>query len=239
MKDLIIVILCASRKQEYAGHLRTSDGQDVMFVANPHAHGAPPNGARPDDVSDTGEPWRDVLEEYNEEYKASGDNPLRLLPAWQLYKDPIYKSYEILVRHYGKERVYILSAGWGLIRADFLTPDYDITFSTASNVKLYQRRHRQDKYDDFKLPSDVAESAVFFGSRNYIDFFCRMTSRVRVQRQRMIFWAGNNKPDASGCMLREYKTTLRTNWHYKCAKEFAEGRLPGFDQILADLGCDS
>jgi hypothetical protein len=39
-----------------------------------------------------------------------------------------------LVEKFGIEKVFILSAGWGLIRADFLTPNYDITFSGSAEA---------------------------------------------------------------------------------------------------------
>ena len=100
--------------------------------------------------------WRDVLREYNKDYKASPDkNPHDLLPAWQLYSPPTYKL-----------QLYILSAGWGLIRADFLTPNYDITFSSARNVEKFKRRTRRATYRDFCLaPTVAAEPIVFFGGK--------------------------------------------------------------------------
>ena len=49
-------------------------------------------------------------------------NSLGLLPVYRLYANPVY---ERLVDKLGVANVYILSAGWGLIRADFLTPSYD------------------------------------------------------------------------------------------------------------------
>ena len=158
---MIVVIQCAARKQDHAGRLRALDGRNVMFVAKPDA--APRSGsqvyARPDDVSDTGKSWRTVLQEYN---AVPGDNPLGLLPAWQLYKN---STYNILADHCGPDRLYILSAGWGLIRADFLTPNYDITFSKPGNVEPFKRRGHHETYDDFKLPTGATESIVFFGGR--------------------------------------------------------------------------
>ena len=41
--------------------------------------------ARPDDLSANGMSWRDVLLKYNEENR---NNPLGLLPAYQLYENP-------------------------------------------------------------------------------------------------------------------------------------------------------
>ena len=50
--------------------------------------------------------------------------------------------YRELVHALGAENVFILSAGWGLLSADFLTPNYDITFSATA--ERYKRRRVRD-----------------------------------------------------------------------------------------------
>jgi hypothetical protein len=108
---VIVVIQCAGSKRKNAGFLRTKDGRPVSFVAHPEL--APPTVgrvyARPDDASDSGGTWRDQLLAYNAN---SGANPLGLLRAFDLYENEIYRA---LVKQFGLERTYILSAGWGLI----------------------------------------------------------------------------------------------------------------------------
>lgn len=115
---MIIVIQCAASKRSDAGHLLSAMGKRIIFVANPEAAPADPahEYARPDDPSGTGMSWRQVLLKYNEE---TADNSLGLCPVWRLYEN---RTYGRLVDRLGLEKVYILSAGWGLIRADFLTP---------------------------------------------------------------------------------------------------------------------
>ena len=70
-------------------------------------------------VCDTnrGGTWRKLLADYNKRNRDA--NPLGLLKAWQLYR---HKTYGQLVRQLGEENVYILSAGWGLLPANYLTP---------------------------------------------------------------------------------------------------------------------
>jgi hypothetical protein len=123
-----IVIQCAATKRTNAGRLTTKDAKPVEFVARPELAPVEANRiyTRPDDISDRGMSWREQLRKYNENEKT---NPLRLLPAYQLYDN---KSYGALVNHFGSESVYILSAGWSLIRSDFLLPYYDITFSSGA-----------------------------------------------------------------------------------------------------------
>ena len=111
---MIVVIQCAGSKRKNAGFLKTKDGRTVSFVARPEL--APPAScvyARPDDASDAGGTWRDQLLAYN---ASPGNNPLRLLPAFELYENDIYRA---LVKRFGVENTYILSAGWGLIDASF------------------------------------------------------------------------------------------------------------------------
>lgn len=216
-----IVIQCAASKKGDAGHLRLLDGRTVLFVANPVA--APNDGphvhAHPDDRADTGRTWREELLRYNDEYKRSpGSNPLGLLPAWQLYRNPTYK---LLYREYGPDRLYILSAGWGLLRSDFLTSAYDITFK--SGVDRYKRRYKSDSYKDLRmLPTDSTGSILFFGGNDYIDLFCRLTEGVRGQRY--VYYNSSNPPNAPGCLLKRFATRTRTNWHYECAKTIMAAR---------------
>jgi hypothetical protein len=133
---MIIVIQCAASKRSGAGHLLSATGKPIVFVADPDA--APIDAsyfyARPDDPSETGLSWREALLKYNE---GAGTNALGLYPAWQLYEN---RTYGRLVDRFGLNKVYILSAGWGLIRADFLTPYYDITFSASADDHKRRRR---------------------------------------------------------------------------------------------------
>ena len=218
----IIVIQCAARKRSHAGCLRLRSGQEVLFVANPAKapQGRPYAHAHPDGPADTGETWRKQLLRYNDLHKdVPGDNPLGLLPAWQLYDNPVYAQ---LAAKYGPERLYILSAGWGLIRADVLTPNYDITFS--NNAEPCKRRRKRDAYDDWRmLANDTADPVVFFGGNSYIKLFCALTERVKGPRY--VFFNSLNAPDAPGCHLRKFSTRTRTNWHYECARAFIDGMV--------------
>jgi hypothetical protein len=217
---MIVVIQCAARKHPAAGHLMTSSGQPVFFVADPQAAPAEPAHvyARPDDRSDEGVSWRHVLLSYN---KHPEDNPLGLYPAYQLYKDRTYKR---LADHVGVNNLYILSAGWGLIRAGFLTPQYDITFSQGIGRKApWKRRRKRDRYEDYRMLPDSADDIVFFGGNDYLPLFCALTNTVRGRTT--VFYNSKRMPDAPGCRLERFETTTRTNWHYECAKAYLDGDI--------------
>lgn len=214
-----IVIQCASSKDPAAGCLRTQDGKPVLFVADPAR--APDDGhiyARPDDPVEGGGTWRERLLNYNQD--ADG-NPYRLRSAWRLYTPPVYQA---LVENYGEEAVYILSAGWGLISAGFLTPAYDITFSKARNVPQYKQRRRGDVYRDLcQLPKATQDDLVFFGGRDYQRLFAALTDDV--VGRRYLFFNTNKEPDLPGCIPIRYTTTASTNWHYLCAQDYMAGHV--------------
>jgi hypothetical protein len=213
-----IVIQCANSKIEGAGRLCTSNGEPVSFVARPEeakALNLVGTYARPDDPAPgEGRSWRDLLSDYN----ASVANSLRLAQAARLYKHPAYAN---LVGKVGLEHVFILSAGWGLVRGTFLLPKYDITFS--GDAESYKRRRQQDHWPDFRHLEDTGVPIVFFGGKDYLPLFCRLTSGF--SSPRTVYYGSKAPPEAPGCKLVSYPTTARTNWHYGCVASFLEGKV--------------
>ena len=217
--NLAVVIQCAARKDPRAGHLVDENGSRALFVGQPAE--APDNRSvvyrRPDDFIRDGRTWRDKLLEYNNRH--GEDNPMGLLPAWQLYDRPVYRQ---LVHALGAENVFILSAGWGLLSADFLTPNYDITFSATA--ERYKRRRVRDRYRDFcMLSGDRIEPVVFLGGKDYVPLFQSVTESIRGTR--IIFYNSAEAPVAPGCVCRRFETRTRTNWHYECASALIQGAL--------------
>jgi hypothetical protein len=213
---VIAVIQCAARKRPEAGHLETPSGQPVTFVANPRA--IEPDDdmlyEHPDDTSGYGGTWRDTLLKYNQDLSK---NPLRLLPAWQLYDEPTYGR---LAKHVGVENLFILSAGWGLIRADFLTPVYDITFS--GQAEAYKHREQTAEYRDLNMLGAVTDDIVFFGGKDYLRQFCKLTAAAKGRR--IVFYKAKNAR-AAGCELRYFESSNPRKWHYECANAFVNGEL--------------
>jgi hypothetical protein len=211
---MIVVIQCAASKQPDARRFVRLDGRKVSFVAVPDSARLDDAivYARPDDASDRGATWRDVLLEYNRK----PDNPLGLLRAWELYDNPVYGR---LVARFGVGNVYILSAGWGLISGSFLTPDYDITFS--QNADEHKRRRKSDRYKDFQMmPEDTREPIVLFGGKDYLPLFAALTSSISARKT--VFYNSAQMPPMPGCVLKPFQTRTRTNWHYECANAFLD-----------------
>ena len=201
-----------------------------MFVAKPREvpEGKPGIYKHPDDPAYPGKSWRNVLDEYNCKHKRdASDNSLGLLPASNLYtpRRPYKKIYRELVEAFGVQNVFILSAGWGLISADFLTPKYDITFSQDVKKKYpYKYRDKkQDVYEDFKkLPSDTRKPIVFLGGDSYVSLFGSLTEHIKTKR--IIFHKSKNPTKPPNCQLRHFETKNRI-WYYECAKELIAGNI--------------
>lgn len=214
-----IIIQCAASKERTAGYFQSDDGKPIKFVAHPeHA----PLGetyplARPDDFAKTnGDTWRNLVADYNQ---SRTGNPFGLFPAYRLYSNPAYRA---VVEKFGEKSVYILSAGWGLIRSDFLTPQYNITFSASA--ERFKRRLQRDPYADFcHLSDDGAGQILFFGGKDYLPLFCRLTAALDARR--IVFFNSKTAPKTPGCLLVRYETTMRTNWHYACVNDFLRDKI--------------
>lgn len=224
-----VVIQCAGSKRADAGTFCTADGRKLVFVADPAA--APPKVgmlfARPDDPSDRcGQSWRDRVVEEN---RHPSELAKPLLTAGGLYRP---KAYETLQRWVGAEKLFILSAGWGLVRSDFRLPTYNITFSGAAEP--YKQRRKTQDFADFNALAELpGEDTVFLGGKAYLPLFLRLTATL--PGKRLVFFNAASPPvapaapAAPGCVLQPFHTTGRTNWHYGCAAKLADGSLlPNF-----------
>lgn len=213
-----VVIQCAGQKDPAAGSFLTSDGRRVSIVAHPEEL-QPETGrvySRPDDESDDGRTWRDRLLSYNRD---PGANPYGLLPAYKLYRNDVYRG---LHAHLGSAGLFILSAGWGLIPADFLTPDYDITFSGSAAPPA--RRRKRDRFDDWAMIEARSESPlIFLGGKDYLPYFAKLTRHY--EGPRIALYNSLREPRLDGVQFVRYETATRTNWHYEAAKALLEGRL--------------
>ncbi len=220
-----IVIQCAGSKRPEAPSFRQDDGRQVIFVADP-ASAPSQDGtvyAHPDECSDrAGQTWRARVIAENTPPNAEGSP---LLTAGQLYTP---KAYRTLREFVGAERLFILSAGWGLIRSDFRLPAYDITFSRAGDG--YKRRRPSQPFADFnQLLGAGDDDVVFLGGRDYLPLFLQLSAVV--QGRRLVFTKGAIREPLSSCWVQEFRTARSTNWHYSCADALASGEIaPRFDE---------
>jgi hypothetical protein len=213
---MVVVIQCASAKHPHAPGFSLRDGRRVGFVAHPECSLAiaSVHWAHPDDRSELpGMTWRQVLVRNNE----LEGNPRGLLPAWRLYQP---HAYERLVATFGPKRVFILSAGWGLVRSSYPLPPYDITFVRKDPSR---QRRRDDVFADFEQLEVATDGpVVFLGGAEYLPMFRRLTRHVRVPR--IVPFRCDPEgtrprpPERAPDIIRiPYRTARCTNWHYTCA----------------------
>lgn len=152
-------------------------------------------------------------------YNRGRGNPHRLLKASDLYKP---EGYRLLAQD-SRWETYILSAGWGLVRADFLLPSYDITFSHQIQHK-WKIRDKKDNYKDFNhLRTKEGDTVYFFGGMDYLEPFYEFTRGL--PGRMVIYFRNKSVKQEDGYRYIPYRTKIMTNWHYKCAKDFIGGRI--------------
>ncbi len=162
--------------------------------------------------------WRDALRRYNEE----GENPYELCQAADLYtpNEHVFRNlYRELADAFGCESVFILSAGWGLIRADFWTPDYNITFSKQCiKKKPWAWRNTKDRlrsWLDFNhlqgAPIAQDERIHFFGGNDYLPTFYALVESV----------PGKKVVHHKGDYEKYDGPKWNRTWYYGAARDFA------------------
>jgi hypothetical protein len=226
-----IVIQCAGSK-EPSGTFKL-DGRPVSFVARPHS--APRNEsliwANPDDLVMPAVPdltWRDQLTRCNVGWEHRHLNKEQFVPAYQLYTPGVYRE---LVNRFGAANVFILSAGWGLVRSTFLLPDYDITLASMSKEEKFKQRDKclVGGWKDYAhlVLSEPAEEVIFIGGKSYWELFRKLCP---AEASPVIYHAGDPPkmsqiPAPSRARLVQFGRPF-TNWHYVCAKEIVTAGGP-------------
>ena len=220
-----IVMPCCATKNDIKWVL---NGREIKFIAHPELEPTQSSKlyCKPDDkiIDDialySGETWRDRIKAINQKRIDTDE----FLKAADLYKPRIYKK---LVDEYGWENVFILSAGWGIIRSNYRIPSYDITFS--SSAKECKRRKKEDNYDDsnhlkdyFDKNGDGREKIYFFGPHGYLPLYYKLTKNISAKK--IIYKKGGIK-QYNDYKYIEYVSTQRTNWHYACAEKFIAGTI--------------
>jgi len=211
-----VVISCASSKN---GDSLIHEGQKVNFVSKPSLV---KNAVKNDEVILYVHPdslipnrhlsWREMISQQNEL------NSFK--PAYQLYKPSIYQELYNTFR----QDLYIYSAGWGIIRADFRIPKYDITFKQASSEDTVRRS--KDHFNDFNHLQGIpeGEQIVFLGGKDYVRPFCQLTKNL--PNEKFIFYKDKMLLTAASDFLANrfkfiyYQTERRTNWHFEVASRF-------------------
>jgi len=224
---MIVVIQCAGTKSPDAGVFE-HQGMPVDFVARPELAQSSTGRrlAHPDNlVPGESRTWRDLILELN----AKPNRPPGLMPAAELYKDQAFSRLRAALP---LKQIFILSAGWGLVRGDFRLPVYNITYSNQVDA-INRRRESDASFSDFNQLSDQAPGADevvhFFGGTSYLPLFVRLTNELRCRK--IIHFKSQKTTIPPGFEGRRYLGTGNTNWHYKALSDYLDGLQPASNRL--------
>ncbi len=213
---MIVILQCAGSKRKE--RLYVENGRPVIFVARPDF--APQNTGvtykTPDDYSLSGKTYREEVLNVNltdtkKEYFYTASN---------LYSSGPYAEISEKSKSLGFD-FYILSAGWGLIRGDFMLPYYDITFSSIPE-KYKVRKLNSMHFKDFnQISKNNTEDIHVFCGAAYLKFLYSLIANLNCNK---IIHHGTNTPDKCQGFIYEKSPYSYTNWQYTAVSEFV-GRL--------------
>jgi hypothetical protein len=215
---LKIIISCCDRKN---GGPLIHNGEVINFVS--HVDQVVPNDEmyfHPDDlVPNEDITWRELVRQQGL------NNNLQL--AHELYRPSIYNS---LFQNYGND-LFIISAGWGIIRADYRLPKYNVTFSNTNIIPNYARRNHGDIFHDCNHLEGIEanERIIVIAGSDYVLPFCQLTEDL--PNEKIIIYKNqnllNNNPylDNNNFQFQNYQTNRRTNWHYEFAERLMKNEI--------------
>ncbi len=178
----IIVISCSNKKN---GSNLVISGKQVSFCAKPKL--APKDGiiyVHPDDRIRTRlqkATWREWINSIQE--KKDILDSYNLLEAYRLYDNAVYKK---LYKKY-QDKLYIFSDAWGIIKASYRLPKYNVTFSSGKE-KHRMRNSNPPYFNDFNhllnIKSD--DDIKLVAGSDYIIPFCEMTKSLKNKKSLFI-----------------------------------------------------
>ena len=207
-----IILSCSARKN---GEFFRYNGEKIHFVANPQAAPKEKDVSyyHPDDIiPGRNITWREYIQ--SDEFQSDDNN----LPAYKLYKPEIFKK---LYEKFGDD-FYILSAGWGLIKASFKIPYYDITFSSNVSDK-FKKRYKKIRFNDFNQLTDHInkdEKIIGFFGNDYLDLFYSLTKDL--SNRKYVFKNSSIKKHYDNIQFIPFHSKQKRIWHYKAAEKLLE-----------------
>lgn len=224
-----VVIQCADDKK--SAETFTLNDYSVRFVATPDIglSEACPWDRIP---SMAGQTWIDCARAYgnpsnwqiyqNAGIGISGNGAL--MQCGDLYAPPAYGN---LLQAIGKENVYILSAGWGLIRANYGIPPYNVTFCNANNVPENAKISppKRANYLSFGDIVDGDDEIHLFITAKYFAYWeLNFINNDRHADRIILHWRkGQSLPLSSPLedqVVHHDCGNQRQNWHYTAVKQF-------------------
>lgn len=179
-------------------------------------------------ISGTSTTWIDIVHEYNERstlpQNISVQNDSVLINAADLYSNPAYRN---LRECFGYESIFILSAGWGLVRGDTKIPPYDITFSNAAEGNCQITPSERVKYNSAKLNVGECDELHLFITRKYLEYWNLFFSeRMHDVKNVILHWRKGQYVPYGNYSVFEHDCEGKTNWHYQAVNQFLSSMSP-------------
>jgi hypothetical protein len=219
MNEYIFILPCCGKK---TGDYAKYGTEKIMFVVNP--------SIMPETDKEKGVKYVSPDEKVGNVYWADlvKDEKLsNMLPAYKLYSDPAYKKlyYEL------KDRFYIFSAAWGIVKSKTKLPKYNITFS--KNAKKYAITKKP--MINWKMLEDLPEetSIVIATGEDYIKPFMDLTENLP-NKKIIIHNLSNitklNRLDFEFIKWKHDKR--RTTWYYNITKLLNEQSIKNINVLI-------
>ena len=214
-KNFKIVMMCSKSKKNNS-NLRFNNNNIVFKAVTNEII----NQYKPDDniTENVNYSWRNFISDNQNHMNI----PCR---AYDLYSERVYLD---LFLNFNK-RLYIESAGWGIVNAEFRLPNYDITFSQNNNINTV-RNYQLENYNDYnQLTLSQEDDVVFIGTPEYLPLFFELTNEL--PNRKIIYWKKQSTPinypiPNDTFIYRYYLTNSRMRWFYELAEKFANGETP-------------
>ncbi len=172
----------------------------------------------------------DSYQNENTIFDAVKDMQNDLTPAYQLYQGKQGKSspYRMCYEN-NKGKMFCLSPAWGIVRADFCLPEYNVKFgeteTTLTNDGDYVNQDWQkgmkNAFNHLKDVTDKTIPIVAFGNENYIKRLIFLKKSGVIENSIVVFTRNANiieMCDKKKIDFVEAHTTRATNWYYDYMK---------------------
>ena len=218
-KNFKVVMMCSKSKQNDSELIfnNNNNNNTITFkaITNEVINQFKPDDDIPGNINYS---WRN--------YVSNNQNHINLpYRAYELYTENVYHE---LFMTFGN-RLYIESAGWGIVNAEFRLPNYDITFSDNINEETI-RHYQAGNFNDYnQLIVSPKDDIIFIGTEKYLPLFFYLTNQL--PNRKIIYWKKHNTPinypiPNHSFIYRRYISNNPRKWFYELANEIADGLIP-------------
>jgi hypothetical protein len=226
-KNYILILPCANKKNETDA---TYNGKEVYFCANPQLS-KKSNSYHPDEIeTNTNKSWRELVD---------NKKLLKMIQAYELYIAKLdgIGVYENLYNLF-REKFFVFSAGWGIVRAKRELPNYNITFGLPDYAKITKKTKDLNYWNDLtttNIPDNIP--IVIAAGDKYIEPFIDLTKEMK--NEKIIIYNTNDVNEKNGYEYVKWNYPIpNMNWYYYLTRLFKQHKdaIHDLDLLLKYAG---